>query len=125
MAAAARNLRMMHLLERIAGQFNQGGVPLMALKGAALNLTIIDEPDTRPMLDLDLMIRPEDLDRTLALLEQCGCLRSQLLVREDFFPRYYYEVEFRAGDVDPVTIDLHVRPLRPLRYANFVPADAL
>ncbi len=122
---ALRNLRMMHLLERIALRFNRAGIPLMALKGAALNLTLYERPDARPMADLDLLVQPEHLDRVTGLLEEIGCQRSQVLVREDFFPRFYYEIEYTSGSINPVTIDLHVRPLRPLRYSRFVPDDAL
>lgn len=125
MKTATRNIWMMHLLERIAGQFEKAGVPVMVLKGAALNLTLYDRPDERPMSDLDLLIRPEHLEQAHALLERAGCLRSQVLVREDFFPRFYYEIEYRSGAIQPVTIDLHVRPFRPLRYSRFVPDDAL
>lgn len=120
-----RNLRMMHLLERIAGKFNEAGVPLMALKGAALNLTLYDRPDARPMGDLDLMIRPTDVDRAFALLEGLGGLRGEPHVTEGFFPRFHYETEYRLGTIHPVTIDLHVRPFRPLRYSRLVPPDAL
>ncbi|MHC4590784.1 MAG: nucleotidyltransferase family protein, partial [Planctomycetota bacterium] len=45
--------------------------------------------------------------------------------REDFFPRYYYEIEYTAGSVDPVLIDLHVRPFRLLRYARLLPDEAI
>ena len=119
-----RNLRMMHLLERIAGRFNSAGVPLMVLKGAALNLTLYDRPDRRSMADLDLMIRPEDVDEAFALLEELSGLRGEPLVREDFFPRFHYEMEFAIGSIYPVKIDLHVRPFRPLRYARLLPPDA-
>jgi len=120
-----RSLRMMHLLERIAARFNKAGVPLMALKGAALNLTLYDRPDARPMADLDLMIRPEDVDQAFALLEELGGLRGEALVREDFFPRFHYEVEYTLGTIYPVKIDLHIRPFRSLRYAQSVPTNAL
>lgn len=116
---------MMHLLERIAARFNEEGVPLMALKGAALSLALSKQPGQRPMLDLDLLVRVEDADRAQALLEDTGCLRSDIVFREDFFPKYYYEIEYTAGSVDPVLIDLHVRPFRLLRYARLVPDDGL
>ncbi len=119
-----RNLRMMHLLERIAGKFNEAGVPLMALKGAALNLTLYEHGDERSMADLDLLIRPKDVDKAFALLEELGGLRGDPLVREDFFPRFHYETEYTLGSVYPVKIDLHVRPFRPLRYARLLPPDA-
>ncbi|MCH7841037.1 MAG: nucleotidyltransferase family protein [Planctomycetes bacterium] len=122
---ALRNIRMMHLLERIAARFHEAGVPLMVLKGAALNLAIYDEPSDRPMDDIDLLVRPRDHDRAAVLLEQLGCLRGGHLVRDDFFPRFHYESDHTAGTIDPVKIDLHVRPLRPLRYSRLNPDEAL
>ncbi|MCH7591688.1 MAG: nucleotidyltransferase family protein [Planctomycetes bacterium] len=121
----ARNLRMMRVLERIAAKFNEAGVPLMVLKGAALHLTLYEQPDDRAMADLDLMIRPDDVDQASHLLEQLGGLRGEPLVRDDFFPRFHYEIEYTLGNIYPVRIDLHVRPFRPLRYARLVPPDAL
>jgi hypothetical protein len=124
-AMRARNLRMMRLLERIAARFGEAGVPLMVLKGAALHLTLYEQPDDRAMADLDLMIRPEDVDRAFHLLEGLGGLRGEPLVRDDFFPRFHYEIEYTLGKIYPVKIDLHVRPFRPLRYSQIVPVDAL
>lgn len=122
---SVRNVRMMHLLERIARAFHDAGIPLLALKGAALNLVLYDRPDERPMGDLDLLVKPEDAEGACAVLEGLGCLRSVVLVREDFFPRFHYEIEYAAGSIYPVKIDLHVRPFRPLRYSRLVPPDAL
>lgn len=120
-----RNIHMMHLLKRIAARFNDAQVPLLVLKGAALNLTLYDRPDARPMGDLDLLVKPGHVDRAFGLLEMLGCLRGEPLVREDFFPRFYYESDYTAGSIFKVKIDLHVRPFRPLRYSQLVPADAL
>jgi len=124
-SVSIRNIHMMHVLERIAARFNDADIPLLVLKGAALNLTLYDRPDKRPMGDLDLLIRPEHIDESFALLETLGCLRGEPLVREDFFPRFYYEAEYSTGSIFPVKIDLHVRPFRPLRYSRLVPVDAL
>ncbi|MBT8484912.1 MAG: nucleotidyltransferase family protein [Phycisphaerae bacterium] len=121
---ALQNVRLMHTLERIAKRFNEAGLPLMVLKGGALQLTLYREPDERPMADLDLLVRPDDVDAATALLEEMGGLRSEPLFHEDFFPRFYYEVQLRLGHVHPVTIDLHVRALRPLRLARLMPDDA-
>ena len=121
---AARNCCMMRALARIAAAFSDVGIPLMVLKGAALNLTVYRQPHARPMGDLDLFIKPEHVEDALALLEGLGCLRGEPLVREDFFPRFYYECELKIGQVYPIKIDLHVRPFRPLRYSRLVPDEA-
>ncbi len=123
-ASSIRNLRLMHLLERIARKFNELEIPLMVLKGAALNLTVYDGPEQRPMADLDLMVRVEDIEGACTALESLGGLRSPTQFREDFFPRFHYELEYNVGTIYPVKIDLHVRPFRPLRYSQLIPPTA-
>jgi len=119
-----RNLCMMHLLERVAKQFNRAGIPLLVLKGAALNLTLCRDPNERPMGDLDVLVRPQHAEQACTLLEQLDAVRGEPLVRDDFFPRFYYEAEYTLGEIYPIKIDLHVRPFRPLRYAQLVPNEA-
>ena len=77
------------------------------------------------MSDVDLLIRADTVDRAFAALEGCGCKRGFELLRDDFFPRYHYEVEFHTTSARPLRLDLHVRPLRPLRIARLMPDDAL
>lgn len=124
MAIAALNMNLTEELERVLGAFNCASVPVMLLKGAALNLTVYPRPDLRPMSDIDLLIRPKHVEETLRLLANHGCRRGFDLVRDGFFPRYHYEVELITGSPSPVRIDLHARPLRPLRVARTMPDDA-
>lgn len=125
MAVAIRNVNMMRELERVVGAFNRASVPVMLLKGAALNLTEYQRADQRPMSDLDLLVKPEDAHAALALLQEHGCQRGYDLIRDDFFPTYHYEVELFSGGARPVRLDLHARPFRPLRLARIMPDDAL
>lgn len=123
-ASALQNYRMMRLLARLAQRFNDAGVPVMILKGAPLNLLMYITPDSRPMGDLDIMVRPEDAGRAFEILECLGAMPGGPMVRADFFPRFHYECEYTIGAIHPVKIDLHVRPFRPLRYAGLVPENA-
>lgn len=122
---AANNLRMMAELARLLEVFKRDGVPVILLKGAALNLVLYDKPGLRPMGDLDLLIRPADAARACRVLEQAGYRRGADLVRPDFFPKYHYEVEYMSQGAAPVRIDLHARPFRPLPTACSVPDDAM
>lgn len=122
---AFRNLRMMRLLSRVGHAFNQVGIDVLLLKGAALNLTLYTRPHERTMDDLDLLVHPADIDAACTALERLGGLRGKSQVREDFFPKFHYEIEYALGRIYPVKIDLHVRPFRPLRYSQTVPNDAL
>jgi hypothetical protein len=122
---ALRNICALRTLERVALAFNAAGVPLLALKGAALNLTLYRTPHARPMSDLDLLVRRADVPAAQTLLGSLGCAPGAPLVRPDFFPQFHYECEYLAGDAFVTRIDLHARPLRPLRYAVLAPPDAL
>lgn len=123
-AIAYRNYRILRVLEKIARSFQDADIPLMVLKGAALNLTLYRRPDARPMGDLDLMVRESDAARAGELIARAGGVRTAVHVRRDFFPIFHYETEYVLGAIYPVKIDLHVRPFRPLRYARTVPPHA-
>ena len=118
------NSRMTRPLGRIIGALRRDGLDVLLLKGAALNLTVYERPDLRAMADVDLMVRPEHATRARQVLLTAGCRAGRDQVRDDFFPRYYYEVEVPTSDPAPLRIDLHARPLRPLRYARTIPDDA-
>lgn len=123
-------------LETILGALWTARVPTMLLKGAALSLCrsatdsppglpLYDRPDLRPMTDVDLLVRPADAARAIEALESCGCRRGMALLNDDLFPEWYYELEFFGPSPQPLRIDLHARPLRPLPLARWMPEDAL
>jgi len=111
-------------VEEILRQLSAAGVPFMLLKGAAMNATVY-EPGCRGMVDIDVLIQPCDVERVDHLLQEGGCTHGKDLVQDDFYPRFYYEREYFTPHTPAVKIDLHVRPFRPLRYAQTVPDGAL
>lgn len=111
--------------EPALARLQAAGIPFLVLKGAALNAALYDGPGLRPMMDVDLLIRPTDARRADEALRACGCRPGLDLVNEDFYPDYYYEREYLLPCRPQFKIDLHVRPFRPLRYARTLPADAL
>jgi len=125
MAVAADNGHMMKELEGPLIALNHAQIPVMLLKGAALNLTVYERSDLRPASDVDLLVKPDSAEDALAVLTAQGCRRGADLVREDFFPNYFYEAELLTGTTAPLRIDLHARPFRPLRLARTMPDDAL
>lgn len=124
LAVAANNMNISGELERLATAWEQADLPVMLLKGAALNLTVYKRPDLRPMSDVDLLVRPEAADEAARLLVSHGCRRGFALVRDGFFPKYHYEMELMTGSPRPVRIDLHARPFRPLRVSRTMSDDA-
>jgi len=117
-----------HIVQEASGvleALREAGAPALLLKGCALLATVYRAPGLRPMGDVDLLVRPGDVDRATAAMARAGCNRGPEFVRDDFFPRFHYETEWITGGPRPVRIDLHVRPLRPLRAACTVPDDAM
>ncbi|RJP39309.1 MAG: hypothetical protein C4547_03625 [Phycisphaerales bacterium] len=124
-SVAARNAYQITRMRPVFRELGAAGVECLLLKGAALNLTLYAAPGVRDMSDIDLLIRPGDLEAADGALRAAGCRRGAEPVRADFFPRFYYEREYLTGDQPSVRIDLHVRPFRPLWYAATVPDHAL
>ncbi len=60
------------VLRNILSAYAAAGVPALVLKGAALSHTVYPEPGLRPMSDLDILVREEDLWRAQSLLASQG-----------------------------------------------------
>ncbi|MFL5802835.1 MAG: nucleotidyltransferase family protein [Roseiflexaceae bacterium] len=89
------------------------GVAVLPLKGALLATQYYPSPGLRPMNDLDLLARPEDEPRLLAVLERLGyrlvarSWKHMMLARpEGRGPVVSWEGEHPAN---PRSLDLHLR----------------
>lgn len=98
LAAAASNAVLFDALAAIEARFAEGGLPLVLLKGAAVAGWAYADPSLRPMSDLDLWVRENDLEATAALLDSLGFAR-----------RPGREVAFSRGNV---RVELHDTPFR-------------
>jgi hypothetical protein len=120
---AATNLAAEAEVLRLVTVFQEHDIPVLFLKGMALMFMVYERPDLRHMTDVDLLIQPRDADRADAVLRHAGCAPGATPLNEHFYPQYYYEREYLSPRGR--RLDVHVRPLRPLRYARTMPEDAL
>jgi hypothetical protein len=67
-ASAARETCIDELLTEFAG----AGIRVVLLKGAALAHLIYPAPSVRPMVDIDLLVAPADLERAINFARACG-----------------------------------------------------
>jgi hypothetical protein len=81
-----RQHAMTGLVARIDARARDMGIPITALKGAALHDLSIYQPGMRPMADLDLLVHDHDAAATATMLEGLGCWESYRTRRE----RVYY-----------------------------------
>jgi Uncharacterised nucleotidyltransferase len=73
----ARHQRIQELLRSIEQKALEAGVAVTALKGVALHQLGVYEAGDRPMADVDLLVRPVDVERTVALLMSLGFRQSE------------------------------------------------
>jgi hypothetical protein len=69
---AVRNYRLTDALLEVFGAFEDGGIDVFVIKGPAVALMTTGQIAAREFTDLDLLIRPDDLNRAQALLLQLG-----------------------------------------------------
>lgn len=109
--ALARDSRIAELLAAIDSVLRFGGARCVALKGAALRSLRLYQPGERPMADIDLLTRAEDLPRIqecLRTLEYAPCFEVQ---RHVVFETRGETVAFARGEHpdNPLKIEVHTR----------------
>jgi hypothetical protein len=108
---ALRHQRIDALLEYIDTEARNLGLPLVALKGAALHALGLYAPGERPMADIDLLVSDADQERAGALLERAG----YVLAYTGWKHRVYKPANGAPGNGPgehrdtPVNIELHTR----------------
>ena len=69
---AIRNVLLAQEFERVLAQLGAAGVPIIPLKGIPLAESLYGDPALRVCADLDVLVRPQDLEQSLRLLEASG-----------------------------------------------------
>jgi hypothetical protein len=108
-ATAARNILLYRELAGVLNALADAGVPTIVLKGAALASTVYPSIAHRPMGDIDLLVRSQDLERAQRTREATG-YRFLPEPEERFKPfdtRFTGEMAFRREEATGVLIELH------------------
>jgi hypothetical protein len=71
-SAHAEALLRAHVLAQVAAALHAASLVALLVKGAALAITVYPSPASRPMQDLDLLVRRASRDRVLAALAAAG-----------------------------------------------------
>jgi hypothetical protein len=96
-AQAAQNALLFSELDRLLDAFTQAQVPVIVLKGAALAREVYPDPALRPMNDLDLLVRAQDLQRTTAVMRSGGYKKL----------KSSYHLVFQGGPQSHVAVEVH------------------
>jgi hypothetical protein len=123
----ARQQALSGLIACLDARARDVGIPITALKGAALHDLSIYEPGVRPMADLDLLVHEHDDAATASLLEGLGFRESYRTRRERvFLPHgYRHAVSYGESAERALKIELHTRiaerlPIREVDITGLV-----
>jgi hypothetical protein len=114
-AAAARSSRLLNRFRRVSGlrwatEVAKEGVEVVCLKGLGTAFALYDEPDLRAMADADLLVRPRDLERLVAVLQGAGFSFAEEPGRSPwgFISDASFQPMLSADGA--VNLDLHIHP---------------
>jgi hypothetical protein len=115
---ANRQRRIIELQRRIDERARADGLELIALKGAALHALGVYQTGDRPMADLDLLVRPQDAERAVRMLESLQYRESCVRTQERTFapPAAPKTAALGEHSENPVKIELHDRISKELPY---------
>jgi hypothetical protein len=115
--AAVRNTSLYQHLSNLITLFNREEIPVILLKGAHLAEFVYGNLALRPMSDVDLLVRKEDLSRVIRSLMEQGYRAS----KEDIGASEDHLTPFKKEN--SLKIDVHFNILRPPFSERFAVAD--
>ncbi len=91
-------------LENILTTFNQHGIAAIALKGAVLAEQLYGNPGLRTMVDMDILVKPEELPLANSLMQEMGY--KQLITTQPW-DHAFHEAPFCKEAQFPLFIEIH------------------
>ena len=121
---AARNLGLTADLISIVQTFQSQGIDVLPHKGPLLALAAYRDLSLRSFIDLDLLVRTQDVSRALVVLETLGYRRAERLAWVDPQTLVRWTGETALHSPDGTSVDLHWR-LTPPHYPVQLDASLL
>ena len=92
---------------RILTAFEQTGIILLPLKGIALLEDLYQDKPVRPMIDMDLLVKREDLKKAEGVLYDLGYQKKIDGLKEEYWLEKQCHIEFCGGAKRSFLLDLH------------------
>ena len=110
------DFRMRFLAERLAEtvrRLREGGVPVMLLKGAAVGALIDPTFISRPMTDIDLLVRREDIAGARTAILAAGWEETTDLVLVELLRNHHHLPPFVDHRMPGIRLELHLSMFAP------------
>jgi Uncharacterised nucleotidyltransferase len=119
---SSRYTRIENLVRRLGERATQEGVAIIPLKGVALHSMGIYTSGERPMADVDILVQPEDAERTKQILESMAFYEANVTWKERLFVPCNGHSPASLGEHsdNDIKIELHDRicEMLPLRVTD-------
>lgn len=123
LATALRNALLLHEARAVTARLTAVGLPVILLKGAALAQTVYPNIALRPMVDLDLLVRPEMAPAALRHLAAMGYRPITREPQPGAQVAYESQVGLARRDSSGVVIELHWSLIDSPYYQRHLPLD--
>ena len=94
-------------LNRIIKAFNDAGIAVIILKGAALAEGVYNDPGARVYGDLDILLKKEDLERGRELLSRLNYTSNQTAGAQDHYRTHHHHLAPMIHQETSVVVELH------------------
>ena len=91
--------------------FKAAGIPMVPIKGMALIYELPEYAQTRPMCDIDILIKKEDLNKAKDILLNLNYTFQDKYYSEDYYLHDYHHLPFYGKNM--VEIHWYLAPPRP------------
>ena len=106
--SATKNTLIFEELKRVLALFNQRGLQVIVMKGAALAETVYGNAALRPMSDVDLLVKKENLRQIDELLKKLGYSPADRSVDDvDFTSTYLTTLDYRNPIKNSPSFHIH------------------
>jgi len=105
--SAAFNQMIIAELGQVVSRLDNASIPVIVLKGGALATTIYPDSALRPMNDLDLLVKPEDLERAKSIILSMGYYEPIPEMAKGFNQLAQYHFYFSHRDKSSLNLELH------------------
>jgi len=105
---AAKNALIFEELRRVLKSFRESGLPAIVLKGAALASMVYENLALRPMTDVDLLVKKEDLFLADERLKLLGYMPSDRSANDvNFSSSYLTSLDYRNSSPNSPSFHIH------------------
>ena len=118
---AMHQLNQDSVFAELAGLLNQHQIPFIPIKGMTLRHHVYATPALRPMLDLDLLIKPEDAERITHLMKELGARQAPGLHSEYLNSLQHHRPPMQYRNTP---IEFHTSFFRKTSHYNLTPETA-